>query len=57
MAGVGVCSFFGEVLLVPPILTVFLLAVLASRSRPKGVEDAGAHELWPGSTVVRSYGS
>ncbi len=57
MAGVGVCSFFGEVLLVPPILTVFLLALLASRSGPKGVEDANAHELWTGSTVVWAYDS
>jgi O-antigen ligase len=29
--GVGVCSVFGEVLLVPPILAAFLLVVLAAR--------------------------
>ena len=32
--GVGVCSAFGEVLLVPPILIAFLMAVLATRTRP-----------------------
>jgi len=31
--GIGVCGFFGEVLLVSPILTAFLLVVLAARGR------------------------
>ena len=34
--GVGVCSAFGEVLLVPPILAAFVMVVLAAR-RPAGV--------------------
>lgn len=38
-AGVGVCSAFGEVLLVPPILAAFLLAVLAARSPLEAVHD------------------
>jgi O-antigen/teichoic acid export membrane protein/O-antigen ligase len=36
--GVGVCSVFGEVLLVPPILAAFLLVVLAAR-RSKAEPD------------------
>lgn len=31
--GIGVCGFFGEVLLVPPILAAFLLVVLATQGR------------------------
>lgn len=34
MVGVGVCSIFGEVLLVPAILTGFLLVILAARGAP-----------------------
>jgi O-antigen/teichoic acid export membrane protein/O-antigen ligase len=34
--GVGVCSVFGEVLLVPPILAAFLLVVLAARRSKAG---------------------
>jgi O-antigen ligase len=37
--GVGICSAFGEVLLVPPILAAFLLAVLAARSTTEGAHD------------------
>ena len=37
--GVGICSAFGEVLLVPPILVAFLLAVLAARSTTEGTHD------------------
>ena len=37
--GVGICSAFGEVLLVPPILAAFLLAVLAARSTTEGTHD------------------
>ncbi len=51
MAGVGVCSFFGEVLLVPPILTAFLLAILASRVGAKGVAHADATDLRPSGAV------
>ena len=37
--GVGVCSAFGEVLLVPPILVAFLLAVLAAGDTTGAVRD------------------
>jgi O-antigen ligase len=36
MIGVGVCSIFGEVLLVPAILCGFLLVILAARATPAG---------------------
>ena len=34
LAGIGVCSLFGEVLLVAPVLVAFLLVVLAPRPAP-----------------------
>ncbi len=36
MVGVGTCSLFGEVLLVPPLLYAFLLVILAARDRIPG---------------------
>lgn len=37
--GVGICSVFGEVLLVQPILVAFLLAVLAAHAARKAIHD------------------
>jgi O-antigen/teichoic acid export membrane protein/O-antigen ligase len=37
--GIGVCSAFGEVLLVPPILVAFLLAVLAAHDTTEPAHD------------------
>ena len=40
--GVGICAAFGEVLLVPPILVAFLMAVLAARATTAFPAAAGA---------------
>jgi O-antigen/teichoic acid export membrane protein/O-antigen ligase len=41
-AGLGVCSVFGEVLLVPAILAAFLLIIMAAGLRPRDAHSAGS---------------